>query len=141
MLKPTDLRPGNIILFDHNDRRKQAVPLIRGIVEEVRKDKVVLKGDIVLGYDRIAGLPIDEDLLMKLGFERWKEKIYKKPWGKGGIEFIELFSDGLFYFETGVGNSVHIEFAHRLQNIFHDITCGQELKINVPEPPPNLPQQ
>ena len=135
MLKPTDIRPGNIILFDHNDRRRPAVPLIRGIVEEVRKDKVVLKGDIMLGYDRIEGLPIDEDLLFILfGIDTGRFGI----WGIKREDYRYVFR----VYQKGEGIYLtEIKYIHEFQNIYDILTCGSKLTFTVPESPPIHPQQ
>jgi len=49
------------------------------------------------------------------GFEMWKENIFRKHWGRNGVEFIVIFPDGLFYYETGNNSHRHIEFLHQLQ--------------------------
>lgn len=115
------------------------MPLIRGIVEEVRNDKVVLKGDIVLGYDRIAGLPIDEDLLGKLGFDKSSNptKTHMIKIKNRTIFMVDFDETDIYEVKSGVV----INSMHRLQNLYHDHTDGEELTFNVPEPPPIHPQQ
>ena len=61
-------------------------------------------------------IPLTPEILTEwCGFEMWKENIFRKHWGRNGVEFIVIFPDGLFYYETGNNSHRHIEFLHQLQ--------------------------
>lgn len=75
MLTKESVRPGNIILFDHNERRDPANPLIRGIVVEIHDDGVLFKGGFKRRYDQLAGLELEPEMFEKFGLpalKNWK---------------------------------------------------------------------
>jgi len=76
-------------------------------------------------------IPLTEKILVEwCGFEKWKDNIFRKSWGRNGVHFITIFPDELFYFETGNNTHRHIETLHHLQMLVQSLT-NQPLKITL----------
>ncbi len=127
-MEQSELRIGNLVYRDGE------VDTITGIWHEL-SDKIgevdyYIQASNKLDYSihKIKSIPLTEDMLIKLGWVKWKENIFTIHWGRNGVEFITIFPDGEFYYELGKGYSRHIKYAHKLQNLFFAIT-ERELEI------------
>lgn len=119
MIKSNELRLGNYVYADTGLPSLEICSLSEGDMIDLFSGKLT---------DKISAIDVSEEWILKLGFSKWKNKIFKKTWGKGGIEFIELFPDGLFCLETGRGSVKAVYFVHELQNLYFALT-GEELTI------------
>ena len=113
------LQQGNYVLLD-------------GIKEvEViwqKNDKVCVKKFGIVDLDRINGLPITEDKLLKMGFKDAKGE-YKNEWlkvntKKRGVTFeINLKQKRMIVFLDGcVTDLPYLKHIHRLQNLVFELT-------------------
>lgn len=121
-LSEKDLRIGNLVYRDGE------IDTITGIWHEL-SDKIsevdyYVQASNKLDYSikNIKSIPINEEWLIKLGWIKWKENTFRIHWGRNGVEFISIFPDGDFYYETGRGSSKHIHSVHQLQNFHFDMT-------------------
>lgn len=74
-------------------------------------------------YSGLFGIPIDEQWIINLGFE--KNRDYKHPFAP--IYFIEIRNEWICFLH----NCTHrrIKYVHQLQNLFHAVTGGEELEL------------
>lgn len=141
MLKPTDIKVGNLIQYDHDERRKPPVCMQRGWVKEIHSDGVVLTNGEKRKWERTEGLPIDIDLMRKLRFYPIDDRLWRLKAGTGEIRINVNFMDGNYVSLEGCAEyKKDVKFIHDLQNIYQDQT-GELLEITVPEPRPIHPQQ
>lgn len=126
-MKSTDLRIGNLI----TSKQWKGAHSISGI--ELTEDGFDLK---VNGYVHryepsvyfdIEPIPLTEEWLLKLGFEKEETGIYTEKW------FLYKKDDFVLHWrnqypEFGWLESIEIKYVHQLQNLFYALT-GTELEI------------
>ncbi len=76
----------------------------------------------IVGLDRLKPIPLSEDILVKLGFEKI-ENFSNLLLTKNGYQFD--FAGGRVFYLNGK-ELKHIKFLHQLQNLFFSL-CGEEL--------------
>ena len=86
-------------------------------------------------YSEIQGIPLDEELLLKCGFEVIDDNPKQKPHYEGDIlfrilefEFTNSMCDGFKCYQINDGNTI-IKYLHQLQNLCSSL--GKELSINL----------
>lgn len=88
-------------------------------------------GECIEFLEWFEPIPITEKILMEwCGFEKWKDNIFRKSWGRNGVHFITIFPDGLFYYETGNNTYRNVEPLHHLQMLVQSLS-NQPLKIGI----------
>lgn len=147
-MKPNALRIGNIVTVNnpkYHPKLKDIPLLITGIyqrggyivnLEHVNQEPNVYYETYSQLIKYIEPIPITEELLLKLGFERndsghaeehedyhqWLEKVYPTIGcvcqGDGNYVFLEKFDDQKIY------------NLHQLQNIYHAL-MGEELNVEL----------
>lgn len=118
-MKIEDLRRGNLIL---TSKDKGGKIFLRAIVEEIKKDSVVVMGDRVVRIEDCEGIPLDEDWLLKFGFEK-------------SIPMFSFYDKGHIRIDVKDGFGFHgvpIKTVHHLQNLYHSLMC-EELKVQTPQ--------
>lgn len=124
-LKETELRINNLI-YDVNNNLC--------CVSNLRKDLIIAKylgiGSALGGVEDFKGVPLSEDILLRLGFEidsvdrpilHADLKIIN-PVTKDFMMELKNVGDGWFY-RNGY---FKIDYVHQLQNLYHSLT-GEEL--------------
>ena len=119
-MKASELRIGNLVWL-----KSKSMPYVISSGHDIEEID-----DAPEGFDATP-IELTEEWLLKFGFEEWKVNIFRKNWGRNGVEFITFCPDG-FFFELGKGSYRHLEYVHRLQNIFFALT-GEELTFNTNE--------
>jgi hypothetical protein len=114
MITKESIRPGNLILFDHNEYRKPPKPGLRGIVEEVHEDGVLFKGGFKRRFDQLSGLELTDDLWQKFGLEL-VNRVHEDAWYHAGKDLL---------------CRQQFRCVHDLQNWFED-KVGEKLGIKV----------
>lgn len=127
MIKPSDLRLGNLLWYDKGkDPNSARVVIVTGIE---KKEVTVSDGNltIVLFADELKGVPLTPEWLERFGFV-WSDKYYR--WRKRGErgQMFGLFrpdsGDGVWTFPKFTGE---LKYVHQVQNLYFALT-GQELK-------------
>ncbi len=117
-MKGTDLRIGNLI-YDFGDGEGQVLA--------IDKDGYVLTtaNDVPQPAETFTGIPLTEEWLIKLGFERIQGWYFYKH---SHWIAIELYPDGDFALRINERQVNIYQHVHTVQNIFHSLT-GTELTI------------
>lgn len=138
-MEAEDLRRGNLILTAKDKGGKK---FLRSIVQEIKKDSVVVDGDRVVLITDCEGISITEEWLKQFGFQ-WETDKRKSHLG---IRIIDEDSWLHFYFNesgsmelTQLSNHSFLsqfdfpalKHIHQLQNLYYALT-GEELKILTP---------
>ena len=85
--------------------------------------------DINRAYKIVCGIPISEDILFKIGFE--KKSFYVVgagsclKWELAGFTLLKNLDDN-FYIPT-IPKNIVLESLHKLQNVYYYMNNGQEL--------------
>lgn len=128
-MKPTDVRIGNLVKCDGR------IFEIYGTDKEYPYLNTEEFGVGVVEWDDIMGVPLTEDILLKVGFKKSKDhsrypsiEIYHY---ENDYCWVYLLDDGVFEIEIITLDERHnlcraYKYLHQLQNIILDIT-GEEL--------------
>lgn len=131
MIESEDLRIGNIVLDEDGEQQ-----VILGFTWNF----VHFKSGLYDPYDRIYGVPITPELLLKAGFESDDEKSNIYFIQVGNLLYLEYdvkFKSFSITPETWRGGSAcdiwkNITFLHELQNLFYFLS-NEDLKITPNE--------
>lgn len=116
-IKPTDLRIGNWIK-DHTG--------LNNVVKMIGVGWVKFIDDEACAFDLCSGIPLTEELLLKMGFVRFGNYYHNKI-DEG---FSIVTRAGLFYVCWDDKNYlIQVGTVHALQNAFYLLT-GQELTLS-----------
>lgn len=125
MIRAKDLRIGNWLIINNGT--------------EFEKVHEVIWHNLGLDPTHLVGIPLTEEWLIKLGFEKEQNTGYANPnlffWYHKNIA-IFVDDDGLLYlgydnneyYECISINNYPIQFVHELQNLYHALT-GEEFVI------------
>ena len=135
-MEPTEVRIGNLILFDHHETREPANIVQIGRVTGITAQGIEFRGGIVRKLDRCAGIPLTEEWLKKHGFYESEVHENGKGWRHPDTTTFELFrpNDLGYYKAVRMDRSSmichvisgHISHVHQLQNLYYALT-GTEL--------------
>jgi hypothetical protein len=125
-IKATDLRIGNWIK-DHTG--------LNNVVKMIGVGWVKFIDDEACAFDLCSGIPLTEELLLKIGFEKCNDM---DSWYSINLlnEWSKLLINTKYYMaqlsinrhDTPVGKRIFKDF-HQLQNLYHALT-GQELTLS-----------
>ena len=125
-LKATELRIGNLLLFDNVIQQVSAIQEDNTI--RIRENKTSDSHGCYNIYDtRIQPIPLTE-LVLKLGFEALYDNYFIKYIAFHEFTYYYCFSGGCWKFELN-GDRIDINFVHQLQNLYFALT-GTELELN-----------
>jgi len=116
-VKANELRLGNWLRNPHTNEDKQAT------VETV--------SDIQNGFMQRIGIPLTEDILVRLGFEEQMFGTIKTDAYKKGIITVHLISGNTGECQIALYNKllpIFYNYVHELQNLAYDLR--QELTLN-----------
>lgn len=129
MIDTTTLRIGNSVVFGGDTCE----------VENIRKNMCLLKfnrnynNPISQKYTDIYGLPIDELLLMAIGFEKATDVQYGGWCGptldNGSKVRIRMDAKSYYYTPNDYSDPIRLYYLHQWQNLYFALT-GVELVIN-----------
>jgi hypothetical protein len=139
MIKPTDIRVGNLIQYDHDERRQPPVCMMRGWVKEIHEDGVLFTNGEKRKWERTAGLGITNEMLINIGFTLKK---YAKDRGLNSDTY-GVYEKGLLSWDDlnkhwwvcGKITVAQPLFFHHLQNLYQYLH-GEELSFTLPEATP-----
>jgi len=115
------VRKGNIVLFDNNETRRPAEPIIRGMVVGTESDKILFQGGFNRKTERCAGIILNESWLNLFAFRCVTHGLYER----NGITW-DIYDRVAKY-----KNEVYrCEFVHDLQNFYQDKT-GKMLEVEI----------
>ncbi len=115
MIESKELRRLNLVEFEGR------IFEIECISEEAPFLRTIEFGYGVVTYQNINPVPTTEDILLKLGFEKYE--FDHKPTQYRYKTRLIVIRDGNFY---DYGTDVKLEFVHRLQNLYFE-TLNEEL--------------
>ncbi|MBS3993135.1 MAG: hypothetical protein KGZ87_05420 [Bacteroidetes bacterium] len=113
-MDPKELRIGNLVEYNNNGHPVKITALGINIL--------YYNIDCYSNYKSMNGIPLTEEWLLKLGFEKntgWDEMIIYQ---KDGVEILKVYNG----FENGI--DVKINSVHQLQNLYFVLT-GKELEL------------
>lgn len=121
-LKETELRLNNLI-YDVNNNLCY--------VSNLRKDLIIAKylgiGSALGGIEDFKGVPLSEDTLLKLGFEKG---FHRYGLENCGLKCHKSLKENYWIVSQGFGMQftelTEIQYIHQLQNLFFSL-CGEEL--------------
>lgn len=115
-----NLREGNLILMDYDNRNVIAKPFMRQIVKRVIGDNVEFENESIYNFNRCTPIDLSEYWFLGYKFER-----VCNTWIKDNFIVIET--------PTGyLANDKPLLFLHDLQNAFADFT-GKPLRFPLYE--------
>lgn len=119
-----DLREGNLIL---TSKDAGGAKFLRSIVKEIHTGYVIVEGDRKVRIEDCAGLPLTEELVLKLGAQQTGKNIYfsTPEFNLGSIEF---HTDACYLVFEGTQCGTAIKHVHHLQNLFYYLQ-GTELSF------------
>ena len=137
-----ELRIGNYIR-PFKPKKKHDLIKIDGeeldAIELTRTEMIDLLYDYPAEGDHIQGIPIREEWLLKLGFEKMKYPyldydmnecdLFESDWGNF-YQVENFYLPTPYYFSAAFGENFKLKHVHQLQNLCHSLT-GTELKINL----------
>lgn len=136
-----DLRRGNLIL---TSKDKDGKRFLRAIVEEIKANAVVVRGERVVRIEDCEGIRLTEEWLNILGLKAVYSGGYEVP-NTGfdcllRLDFDSAKAEAHLFVTVINGNegsedvvvSETFQFVHQLQNICRDLT-GEDLKVNGTE--------
>lgn len=142
MIQASELRIGNIVkgiyLSEDDDNFVEIECIVLGICENGTYDWPIILKSIqetpydITEYDRVEGIQITEDILLKCGFVKsfGSDIYYELKYGNLKIICNVLYTE----FEIsilGYGQKLSgIKYLHQLQNLTHALT-SKELTINL----------
>ena len=123
-LKETELRLNNLI-YDVNNNLC--------CVSNLRKDLIIAKyldiGSALGGVEDFKGVPLSEDILVKLGFEKGFHRYGLENYG---LKCHKSLKENYWIVSQGFGMQftelTEIQYIHQLQNLFFSL-CGEELSF------------
>lgn len=98
-----------------------------------RYENEILSHDLIDYYESIEPIPLTEEILLSLGFEKFHEgmdKYYKQREWENNIDMISIFN-GQFIYLNGFHRYTEIavvKYLHQLQNLYFAL-CGKELEL------------
>lgn len=115
MLRIEDLRPGNEIMYDHEEYRERPLPLFTADVRKILGDRIELSNDEIRHISRCSGVQITRPLLEKRGYY-WEGRGFKcDQWVNTWI----YWHDG--WRIVGPDGEKPVTYWHELQNFNEDI--------------------
>lgn len=117
MLKIEELRPGNLIGFDHDERRSaRPLPLMTGFFSHIdERKRIVFDSGVVRHVHMCTGIQITRELLSRHGY----------TWDVRGFVFPKWVNTHLVWHNGwniyGPDGEKKIEYFHQLQNFNEDI--------------------
>lgn len=132
MIVPQEIRIGNYVSYNN---QTCYVFVIAEDVCQIRGEKISFISGSIIKYKHIAPIELNEDWLLKFGFEKkqireeLKNKLGDYAFSLSGVSFFTLIQDSdgfmLSKFETYI---ITVKYVHQLQNLFFALT-GEELTI------------
>jgi hypothetical protein len=125
MIKTTELRIGNLVLFAQESTVFKVMDIdLNGIGVDDGDERTWIE------IDQFEGVPITEELLLKFGFEKNFISPNVERYSVDGFA-INSYSnkeDGDYFWLGYYMNSInkHIEYVHQIQNLYFALT-GKEL--------------
>lgn len=123
-MKVSELRIGNYV------NRLGYPEQIKSItISEGKRGYVAVQSSGVITHNQIEPIPLTEEWLLKLGFEKLENKFYSK----GRFSYHKKY--GWKIFENWVNGWVgvqKVEYVHQLQNLYFAIS-GEELILERPQ--------
>lgn len=135
MINAQELRIGNLVMVNGE------IEEICGICEDYPFLKTVKYGVYVIEYKDLEPIPLTEEWLIRMGFQREKEHELFSGLTLILSDYIEFYSDnqdnfsdscmfvGLRDVDMDIENHIVLYSVHQLQNLFFALT-QEELKIN-----------
>lgn len=141
-IKNTDLRVGNYLNYKNGDddllvNVLSIGPHLASLAIGTNDEH----GDFMSFYDKVSGIPLTEELLLKMGFEYWNggsKNLHLSAWqipqaARFDIDFI----DGKIYLKSRYDQEnlpaqwmPQIIYVHQVQNLYHILSGGQELTLS-----------
>lgn len=118
-MKPQELRIGNYVV--HRDNKDHILEI--KAIDDGEFKVVECVGTHPIDIGNIAPIPLTEECLLKLGFER---NVFHQGYEKG--DFTIFFLDKIIIFKIGTGSEIIIQYVHELQNLYYALT-NNELKV------------
>lgn len=128
MIKATELRIGNFVMFDKGTEYHN----VQGVFNPAHaKERIIqLEGNFVSNREeQLFGIPLTVEILVKTGFELANDNYHgylSKPFKGGRIRLCKSAEDKRnWYWNNGCWVTV-IQYLHELQNLYFSLT-GEEL--------------
>jgi hypothetical protein len=134
-IKATDLRVGNLVTLDENQRRDLWHNQIHAMKDVFMVKTIYSDGDIALELDDeivdinlkdVSPIPLTEEWLLKFGFSKYHSNLFVLEKSGFSIHFYMLHE---YYYLSFDNRRIEIKYVHQLQNLFFVLNGGEELII------------
>jgi len=131
-MEASELRIGNLIYIPKTDQDATICSVTEFIGVKVNKNVIFEP----IPFNDIKPIPLNKELVLKLGFEKWQDRYCLEAWSPGhpSQRFDIDWKDGNIMMKSryqGEDDNLlmrHIKNVHQLQNLYFALT-GKELEM------------
>jgi hypothetical protein len=121
-MKANELRIGNCIYFEFNGKSKTHIVVSRDINVMELTERVESESEC------FKSIPLTEEWLLKLGFERSGDYHNHTEYDNGEL-LLNTNGDKFYLFPSESSSGIKIQYVHQLQNLYFALK-GEELIID-----------